>query len=227
MTGTRIKICGVRDADTALAAAEAGANAIGLVFAPESPRLVTHEQASRIIDALPAFVEPVGLFVNVPVEQVQETSRTLGLRTVQLHGRETPEEAAQLAPLRVIKALAFRPEGFEAVVSPWRAVRNRLAGVLWDNPADQEGSSAPDGGTGRAIDWRALASVQKTDAVSGLPPTLLAGGLTPENVAQAITLVRPYGVDVSSGVESSRGVKDAARIRAFCQAVREADRQRD
>ena len=226
----RIKICGVCDRETAVAAAQAGADAIGLVFVPQSPRCVTVNQAKEIISALPAFVEPVGLFVDASVEQIQEVATETGLRTVQLHGSETPDEAAQLTPLRVIKALGFDPERFTTTLESWLAASDSLTGLLWDAPTPSNTVVQPDadttnpsGGTGRCLDWGLLANAINSSKTPPVP-VILAGGLTPSNVGQAINTVQPYGVDVSSGVESSRGVKSLDLIRDFCQAVGVATR---
>lgn len=220
---TRIKICGIRDPQIARIAVEAGADAIGLVFVPHSPRAVDREQARAVIAALPAFVEPVGLFADLPTQELIAIAADLWLRTVQLHGREGAGIAKQLDHLRVIKAMPYHPTTATAQFESWRNTRVRLAGLLWDTPP------APDshltGGSGDRFDWTGLAQWQQrmTAAHGALPPTILAGGLTPENVGEAITLLRPYAVDVSSGVEAQRGVKDPEKIRAFCAAVRAAD----
>lgn len=222
MQRTRIKICGVRDAATAVAAVRAGADAIGVVFAAGSPRVVTPAQAREIVRGLPAFVEPVGLFVDAKAEEVRAIAQEVGLRTAQLHGQESPEMAAALAPLCVIKAMAFVPEKARDAIEQWVKQVPNLAGILWDAPSGG-------GGTGQGFDWSALAKLQtagESNARNPQPATILAGGLTPENVGRAISLVEPYAVDVSSGVESSRGVKDPAKIRAFCEAVRAADQDR-
>lgn len=228
MFRTRIKICGIRDSSAAEAAADAGADAVGLVFVADSPRCVTVEVAREIVRALPAFVEPVGLFVDAPAQRIRETAAEVGLRVVQLHGREQPGDVAALDRLRIIRAVAFDPSQLAAAVRPWQ--RNRLpnlAAVLFDTPppADPE-SAALTGGSGKPFDWHALAEERRTGELKGLPPLMLAGGLSSANVAEAIAIVRPYAVDVSSGVESSRGVKDTARIHAFCDAVRAADAER-
>lgn len=220
MHRTRIKICGVRTPEVALAAARAGADWVGLVFVDRSPRQVTVAEARAVVRALPATVDPVGLFVDAPAERVREVAAAVGLRTVQLHGDETPEQVASLEGLRVLKAVAFNGG---ANLEWWRGVAN-VVGLLVDTPPVDAG--ALPGGSGRAFDWAALAR-WRAQAGDDLPPMFLAGGLTPANVAEAIATVRPYGVDVSSGVESARGVKDAALIEAFCAAVREADRMGD
>ncbi len=222
MPRTRIKICGITDADTAEVAAEAGADAVGLVFVEASPRSLTLSKAGSIVEALPPFVEPMGLFVDRTPREVIEICRKVGLRSVQLHGEETPGDLAALhgAGLRVVKALAFRGSEYVSLMRVWMGVG--LAGVLWDAPPAGPGGST--GGGGRAFSWSDLASWSRG---SHLPRAIVAGGLTPENVGEAIRVVRPYAVDVSSGVERSRGVKDAALIRMFCEAVREADAQVD
>ncbi len=223
MTRTRIKICGVSDAETARVAVDAGADAIGLVFVERSPRHVTVERARPIAAALPAFVEPVGLFVDASAEAVRRVAEAVGLRTVQLHGGESAGVVAQLAGLRVVKALPFDAQAIEATLSPWREAglsSPSLAAILWDTPPKR---GALPGGGGRAFDWPALAALREAGGLDGLPPQVLGGGLTPDNVAEAIRVVRPYAVDVSSGVESAPGVKDHECIRAFCEAVRRAD----
>lgn len=197
----RIKICGIRDPETALVAAEAGADAVGFVFAP-GRRQVTLEQARRIIQALPPFITKVGVFVDEDLSRVRDIADAGRLDAVQLHGGEPPEYAAAL-PLPVIKAVRMR-DG--ASVDGMRAYR--VAAFLLD-------SFEPDvaGGTGKPFNWtlaRGLAAPA---------PVILAGGLTPENVREAIETVRPFGVDVSSGVESG-GRKDPGKIREFIARVR-------
>ncbi|MEE9212027.1 MAG: hypothetical protein V3U29_05180, partial [Phycisphaeraceae bacterium] len=131
---------------------------------------------------------------------------------------------AALAPLRVIKAIAFTSRQVTAKLSPWRGTCANLIGILYDAPppAADDGPTLP-GGTGRTLDWEDLAKLEHGGVLAGLPPMVLAGGLNAANVGRAIELLQPDAVDISSGVESSRGVKDAARITAFCRAVREAD----
>ena len=223
MALTRIKICGVRDAGIARVAADAGADAIGLVFVAGTPRQVSIEQAEKIVAALPAFVEPVGLFVDQAIDSIRETSRAVGLSTVQLHGRESPGVAAQLAPLRVIKAVPFDRDVC-ASLARWRGAADNLAAILLDTPqaAGGDGGGLPGGG-GRPFNWSEAARLKTAGGIVMGDRIILAGGLSPDNVSAAIKQVRPYAVDVSSGVESSRGVKDPDRIAAFCNAVRRAD----
>jgi phosphoribosylanthranilate isomerase len=192
-----VKVCGVTRLDDAIAAAEAGASAVGFVFWPESPRFVDPYRARAIAAKLPPFVTAVGLFVNQPVGYVNGVASLVRLGAVQLHGDETPEFAASVtAP--VIKAVPVeRADG-------WPDATTLLLDV--HDPVKR-------GGTGRVIDWRAAAAVAAHRRV------LLAGGLTPDNVAEAIARVRPFGVDVSSGVERAPGIKDHARIRALFEAI--------
>ncbi|MEM6459750.1 MAG: phosphoribosylanthranilate isomerase [Planctomycetota bacterium] len=218
---TRIKICGVNDVAAALAAADAGADFVGLVFVRASPRFVPPEAAREIAAALPLGVEAVGLFCDHTIDDVRDAAATAGLRTVQLHGREGPGFAKQLDGLRIVKAIGFEAGKLAERLQPWREARTGLAAVLLDTPP--EADAAITGGGGETFDWDALAEAESAGHFRGLPPRFLAGGLTPRNVAAAVATVRPYAVDVSSGVESSRGVKDAVMIADFCAAVRDAD----
>lgn len=200
----RSKICGITRAADALVAAEAGADAIGLVFYSKSPRAVSIAQAREIIAALPPFVTTVGLFVNASRCEINETLDAVALDVLQFHGDETPADC----------------EGFHR---PWyKALRVRAGNDIRAEAARYAGASAVlldtfvdgvPGGTGEMFDW----SLVPAD----LPkPLILAGGLTPQNVQQAIERVRPFAVDVSGGVELSKGVKDAARVREFIGQVR-------
>lgn len=223
MARTRIKICGVRDAATARIAADAGADLIGLVFAEASPRRITVAEARTIRASLPSHVEPVALFVDHPIDSIRSICDATGISTVQLHGGEKPEIVEKLRPLRVIKALSAKQDDWANVVSEWKAVAPQLAAVLCDAPPPPDADKGFRGGHGQVFDWNALAAAKRSGFFTGFPPMFLAGGLTPDNVALAIRSVRPEGVDVSSGVESARGIKDPALIRAFCDAVRRCD----
>ncbi|MDI6631588.1 MAG: phosphoribosylanthranilate isomerase [Bacillota bacterium] len=198
----RVKICGIRDIETARAAVEAGADALGFVFAA-SRRQVTPEAAREIIAALPPFVTAVGVFVDLPPAVVREVSDFCRLDAVQLHGAETPEYCRELN-LRVIKAVRVRDaaslEGLDAY--PVQA-------VLLDTYVP-----GTPGGTGKTFNWGLLAGREFR------VPLILAGGLTPENVRAAVQAVRPYAVDVSGGVETD-GRKDPAKIRAFIRQAKE------
>lgn len=199
---TRVKICGITRVEDGLAAAAAGADAVGLVFA-DSPRRVTIEQACAIVAVLPPFIKVVGLFVDAPDAQVAEILGRVALDLLQFHGRETPE-ACRRPGRPYIKAIPMKP-GIDVAAEARRYPD--AAGVLLDTHHPQLA-----GGSGRTFDWtRVPADLGK--------PLILAGGLTPDNVAAAIRAVRPYAVDVSSGVEQSKGIKDAAKIAAFVKAV--------
>ncbi len=202
----RVKICGIQDEASALVAAEAGANAVGLIFAP-SRRQVGTARARRISDALPPFVSRVGVIVNEPLERLRAIIDESRLDAVQLHGDETPEycEAAREFGVTVIKAVP--------VSGPLDVERLRVlpvAAVLLDTHRPGQR-----GGTGETFEWRYAVPI------AAAMPVILSGGLTSENVAAAIASVRPYGVDVSSGVETG-GQKDPAKIRAFISAARAA-----
>ncbi|MFP4057070.1 MAG: phosphoribosylanthranilate isomerase [Candidatus Brocadiia bacterium] len=201
----RVKICGITRPEDAEAAADAGADAIGLVFA-ESPRRVTEDQAAEVLAALPPYVAPVALFVDAPAEHVRRLCRSLGIRTVQLHGDEGPELARQLEGLCVVKAFRIRREADVEAIAGYPA-----AAYLLDSKV-----AGRRGGTGVAFDWDLALRAKRHGRI------ILAGGLGPENVAEAVRRVRPYGVDVSSGVEAEPGRKDGAKVRAFVAAARAA-----
>jgi len=203
LSAVRSKICGITRIEDALVAAEAGADAIGLVFYAKSPRAVTIQQARAIIAALPPFVTTVGLFVDVSRCELNEILDALPLDLLQFHGDETPAECdGYHRPY--IKALRVkRGDDIAAQVAQY----SKASGILLDTYV----AGVP-GGTGAAFDW----SLVPQD----LPkPVILAGGLTPQNVRAAIQQVRPYAVDVSGGVEASKGIKDAEKIRAFISEV--------
>lgn len=218
---TRIKICGLRDIDTAMAAAEAGADFIGLNFVEASPRYVTPAVARDINQSLPTHVTAVGLFCNHSIESVLATVRTTGLKTVQLHGEESAAYAKQLKGINVLKAFAFDPDAISNQRSGWSELGDKLAAILIDTPPQPD--AAITGGSGEVFDWSSLAAFEQSGGLRDLPPYLLAGGLNAKNVGEAIRRVRPWGVDVSSGVESSRGIKDSGLIREFCVTIKNAD----
>lgn len=206
MSVVRSKICGITRIEDALVAVEAGADAIGLVFYAQSPRAVSVRQAQAILAALPPFVTTVGLFVDRPRGELEAILEAVPLDLLQFHGDEPPAACEGFAR-PYIKALRVRPGDDVAA----RAERyGNAAGILLDTYVP----GIP-GGTGAAFDWSLVPR--------GLSkPIILAGGLTPENVREAIERVRPYAVDVSGGVEAGKGIKDAQKIRAFVRAVREA-----
>ncbi|MFZ1934444.1 MAG: phosphoribosylanthranilate isomerase [Thermoguttaceae bacterium] len=210
----RIKICGITSVDDGLMVARAGANAIGLNFYPRSPRYISFDLAREIVAALPKGIVKVGLFVNVPPADVCRAYSDLPLDLIQLHGDEPPEYLTQLGNRPVMRAFRVRPGNFHPVVEYLARCRGlkvepRLA--LLDSLVPGEF-----GGTGQPVDW---STARQYAAQSGLPPLVLAGGLTPENVADAIVAVRPTAVDVASGVESSPGRKDPAAVEAFLRAA--------
>jgi len=214
MHRTHIKICGIQDPDTALAALDAGADAVGLVFVEKSPRCVTLEQARTITAALPDQAVAVGLFVDTPGETMRQIMDDAKLTVAQLHGHESIDDLDPLLGYPAWKAMPF-DQDFQHTAGEWDH-DPRVEALLVDTPPTGELT----GGSGIAFDWNGLAKVRDRFA----KPIILAGGLTPDNVGEAIRVVRPYAVDVSSGVESSRGVKDVGLIEAFCEAVRQADR---
>jgi phosphoribosylanthranilate isomerase len=212
-----IKICGITRPEDAVAAAEAGADAIGLNFYPKSPRCVSLEQARAIVDVLPAGVAKVGVFVNATSCSVSATAHRLGLDLVQLHGDESPEYLAELGGLEVVRAFRCGPDGLTAV----HTYLGRCQKIGWMPRMVLCDAYQQDayGGTGKVVDWEAVANY---NGAAGLPALVLAGGLTPENVGEAIRIVRPAGVDTASGVELQPGVKDPDRTRRFVEAAREA-----
>jgi len=204
---TRVKICGLTRREDARAAVDAGADAIGLVFYPPSPRAVTPQQAQEVITGLPPFVTVVGLFVDERREQIAEILAAVRIDLLQFHGNESPEACAGHGR-PWIKAVPMR----EAVdLHTVRAHYGGAAALLLDTYRP----GIP-GGTGSGFDWRRIPPDLSGDII-------LAGGLTPETVEQAVRQVRPYAVDVSGGVERAKGVKDAARIAAFMHGVRRGE----
>jgi phosphoribosylanthranilate isomerase len=207
----RIKICGVTTPEDARFAAEAGADAVGLNFYPMSPRFIPPQQAAAIVRTLPAFTAPVGVFVGMPLRQVCAVAFQLGLRGVQTYDEQQPTEDvfpfAHIPAFRVKDAAGL--DSIKRFVESEKAVNRTPAALLVDSLV--EGQM---GGTGHAAPWELLRGFNP-----GVP-LILAGGLTPENVAEAITIVRPWGVDVASGVESSPGKKDSRKIARFIDAAR-------
>ncbi len=201
----RIKICGITLREDALGACEAGADALGFIFWQGSKRYIDPDEAKKIVKALPPFVTTVGVFVDERHDRISEIVDLVGLDVVQLHGTESPEFCAAVKR-PVVKA--FRVTG-EEVVS--ELSRYNVSAYLLDTY--REGVS---GGTGETFNW----DIARKATVSGR--VILAGGLTPENISDAVGQVGPYGVDVSSGVEMSEGKKDLERVRLFIERAREA-----
>lgn len=203
---TRVKICGITRVQDGLDAVRFGAHAIGLVFYAPSPRAVTPDQARAIVDALPPFVTAVGLFVNADAQAVRATLAAVPLQLLQFHGDETPEYCAAFG-VPYLKAVRVRP-GVDLL--QYAQQFHGARGLLLD--AYVEGVR---GGTGATFDWALIPH--------SLPlPVVLSGGLDADNVEAAVRAVRPWAVDVSSGVESAKGIKDAAKIEAFMNGVRNA-----
>jgi len=206
---TRVKICGITRPADARAAADAGADAIGLVFYPPSPRYLNAERAVEIRDALPPFVQTVALFVNPDAAQVAQVLGRVRPSMLQFHGEETPEFCAQFG-MPFVKAVRMG-SGVKSGVDALEYMRpfSRAAAWLFDSHVPEYG------GVGESFDWSLLPVTDR--------PVILSGGLSQANVAEAIRRVRPWGVDVSSGVEAAKGIKDAAKIAAFMAEVRNAD----
>ena len=199
----RVKICGNVTLKDTMAAVEAGADAVGFVFYAKSPRVVSPKAVAAIVSHLPPFVSTVGLFVNESPDLVRQIMSDCGLAYAQLHGEESPQYCAELR-LPVVKAIRVRTREDLANLSAYR-----VKAILLDTYV--EGKI---GGTGATFDWDLAVEA------GSWGPIVLAGGLTPGNVGEAVSRVRPYGVDVSSGVESSPGVKDHAKVKAFIQNVK-------
>jgi phosphoribosylanthranilate isomerase len=209
----RVKICGITNLEDALLACELGADAIGLNFYNKSPRSISPFTASKIIQKLPPFVAIVGVFVNWQAAPVTTLAKALGLSAAQLHGDEPPKLVNEIAKkVSVIKALHV---GKGSALPPFAKYRGTTVFLL------DAAHSGQYGGTGHTADWNLAHTAAKSHRI------LLAGGLTPENVAEAILAVRPYAVDVTTGVESKPGKKDPAKLRAFFEAVNRANQTLD
>lgn len=204
---TQIKICGITNLNDALMAVEAGADALGFNFVPNTPRYISNaDKAAAIIDRLPPFITTVGLFVNADAEEIKAIADLCHLCVIQLHGDESPE-FCQALNRRLIKVFRVKDES-----SLSRLPDYHVSGYLLDTFV--KGAM---GGTGVAFDWTLAVKAKRYGRI------ILAGGLNPDNVASAVQHVCPYGVDVSSGVEASPGRKDPAKVKAFIQSVRNAE----
>lgn len=201
---TRIKICGITRVEDARAAVQLGADAIGLVFYAPSPRSVGVEQARAIVASIPPFVTVVGLFVDPAAAQVESVLRQCAIDLLQFHGDEAPDFCAAFG-LPYVKAARVKADAdLVQYLSPYQAARGWLLDAYHDQLY---------GGTGESFDWKLI----PRDLAK---PVILSGGLTPDNVGAAVRQVRPWAVDVSSGVESAKGIKDAAKIAAFIAGVK-------
>lgn len=207
---TRIKICGITRPADARAAAEAGADAIGLVFYPPSPRFLSVERAVEIRDALPPFVQTVALFVNADAAQVAQAIGRVRPALLQFHGEETPQFCTQFG-VPYVKAYRMKP-GVSTAADALEYLRPYSTAAAWllDSFVEEYG------GVGSRFDWSLVPRRRER-------PLILSGGLDAGNVAEAVRRVRPWGVDVSTGVESAKGIKDAGKMAAFIAEVRNAD----
>jgi phosphoribosylanthranilate isomerase len=217
MHRTRIKICGITREPDLRSAVELGADALGFVFYPKSPRYVTPRQAAALAAGLPPYVSSVALFVNPTLDQVQEVVRAAPVALIQFHGDETPEECSRIAAAVArpfVRAFRVKPDtGASDLLEyelAYRAASPWFSGLLLDTYVDAYG------GAGKVFDW---SLIPKELA----PRVVLSGGLSVQNATEAVARVRPYAVDISSGVEESKGIKDARKIAAFIAAVRVAD----
>lgn len=203
---TRVKICGITRVEDALAAVQHGCDAVGLVFYAKSPRYVNLEQAARIVTGLPPFVSAVGLFVDAEPQEVQTVLANVRLDLLQFHGDESPQACRQFG-IPYMKAIRVKSDtNLLQCASDYADARALLLDTYCEGMA---------GGTGKLFDWKLIPRSLSSSIV-------LAGGLNAENVGDAIRQVRPYAVDVSGGVESSKGIKDAGKIAAFMRGVVDA-----
>jgi len=219
MQRVRVKIEGLRDPSTALKIAQMGADAIGMVFA-ESPRWVSPDQARAIVDCLPVWVATVGVFVNADPATINRVVERTRIGYVQLHGDEDPDVVG-LINRPCIKAFRIRDESWLAEVRSWLGAckaRSNVQAVLLDayDPKLR-------GGTGESFNWQLVSDARAAGAMAGLDPIILAGGLDAACVNTAIEIVKPWAVDVASGVEKSPGVKDMKKVEDFIRATREGD----
>jgi phosphoribosylanthranilate isomerase len=204
---TQIKICGITNIDDALYAAESGADAIGFIFHPASPRFISPERAKEIVAALPQKMTTVGVFVNREAGEVARTADDCGLDLIQLHGDESPEYCRRFSPEKIIKAVfPGTPEDLPALDA--YDVRAFLVDFR---------DAGRYGGTGKQADWELAATIGKTH------PLILAGGLTIENIDEALATVAPDAVDINSGIEKAPGIKDHDRMKRIIEIVREAE----
>jgi phosphoribosylanthranilate isomerase len=221
---TRIKICGIARREDAQAAVSAGADAIGLLFHSGSKRFVSTDVAKQIVAGLPPMLSVVGLFVDADVDAIRRIVSEIHFAALQLHGNETPQVVAQLKPIPVIKAIRVDAKRLGEDLRVWKSAvadlgLTNLVGLVMETASTKE-----PGGTGIVNDWQTLSRHIKAGDFKGLPPLIAAGGLTPGNVADVVRMIRPWAVDVSSGVESEPRQKSSDMIQQFVQAVREADR---
>ncbi|HXU88914.1 MAG TPA: phosphoribosylanthranilate isomerase [Methylomirabilota bacterium] len=221
---TRVKVCGITSLDDARMAVQAGADALGFIFVENTPRFVTPEQVAPIVRRLPPFVTPVGVFWDHPAGHVKAVIEACGLRVVQFHGDEKPEDC-QGYSVPVIKAIKLPPATTIDGLPEYRVTerfgaflyRKVVAAYLLDSQARWSE------GEGREpLEWRGIRMIRDMQPRDSLVPIVLSGGLTPENVAIAVDIVQPFAVDVNSGVEARPGKKDAVKLRRFIEAAKRA-----
>jgi phosphoribosylanthranilate isomerase len=220
---TRIKICGIMRPEDALAAAKHGADAVGLVFYEQAKRFIPIDSAREILTVLPPFITPVGLFVDESPQKILDCAAELNIRHIQLQGEESPDEIAELGGLKIIKAIKVDRQTISAELAKWGSMiaklkLTNLAGIVLETSG-----TGLHGGSGVANDWAYIGRLQSSGEFKGLPPVIAAGGLTPENVGQVVRDLRPFAVDVSSGVEAAFGEKSEEKIEAFMEAVAAAE----
>lgn len=221
---TRVKICGITNLDDARLAVEAGADALGFIFVEKTPRFVTPEQAAAIVRRLPPFVTPVGVFWDHPAGHVKAVIEACGLRAVQFHGDEKPEDC-QGYSVPVIKTIKLPPAGTIDGLPEYRVTerlgaslyRKVVAAYLLDSRARWSEGEGRD-----PLEWRSLRLLDQMSPPEARVPIILSGGLTPDNVARAVRIVRPHAVDVNSGVEARPGKKDPDRVRRFIAEAKRA-----
>ncbi len=201
----KVKICGITNLEDALAAADYGADAIGFVFYKKSPRYIEPRKAKEIISHIPPFITTVGVFVDEPKEQIEKILAGTGIDVAQFHGHERPEDC--VISKRAIKALRVKE-----ISDLEQMKRYKVQAFLLDTWAEDEL-----GGTGRIFNWSVALDAKPLGRI------IMAGGLTPDNVAEAVRMVRPYGVDVATGVERENGVKDHEKVRLFIQRAKEIE----
>ena len=215
-----IKICGTTNLEDALTAVEAGADALGFVFYEKSPRKIDPDTAREVIKGLPPNIEKVGVFVNEPVETILNTAKQTGLTAVQLHGVESrrPEVIRSLNGGGRLKVIVVLQADEISSFAGSEHIKDDISAVFVDS-----GTSQLPGGTGKTFEWRAAAV--EVEAIKGNSNLVVAGGLNPNNVTEAIRILRPWGVDVASGVEATPGKKDLKKVRAFIEAVRNTEKK--
>ena len=215
----RIKICGITSIADATAAIEVGADALGFNFYESSRRYIAPEMASEIIKQLPGEVTAVGLFVNSPADSIHQICKQVGLATVQLHGDERPDFLGKLdSSLSIVRAIRVSDDAIE-IVKKDREQCLEQSGIAPTAVLLDAAAPGQYGGTGKSLTWEDLIG---WDSQFSCTPLILAGGLNPENVAEAIQIVQPHGVDVASGVEVSPGVKDRSQVRLFVERAQQA-----